>query len=96
MPPHGRDKGLLDHGHLYQRSLFRIILLFMALTGADLEATMSTQEPKKSSSRQGTTSATSGMTEEDLEVYVLNTKFELSSMLNTMANSNYTGIVIFS
>ena len=67
------------------------MLLFMALTGGDLDAAMTTQEPKKSSPNQGTTSATSGMTEDDLEEYVLKTKVEMSAMENTMANSNYTG-----
>ena len=53
---------------------------------------MSTQEPKKSSPSQGTPSATGSMSEEELEEYVLKAKFEMSSMDNAMANSNYTGI----
>ena len=53
---------------------------------------MSTQEPKKSSPSQGTPSATGSMSEEELEEYVLKTKIEMSSIENTMANSNYTGI----
>ena len=68
------------------------MLLTMALKGVDLEAAMSTQEPNMSSPSQGITSATSGLTEEELEEYVLNTKIEMSSIENTMANSNYTGI----
>ena len=68
------------------------MLLKMALLGVDVEAAMSTQEPKMSSPNQGTTSAASGMTEEELEDYVLKTKLEMSSMENTMGNSNYTGI----
>ena len=73
-----------------------IMLLFMVRTGGDLEAAMSTQEPKKSSPNQGTTSATSGMTEDDLEEYVLKTKVEMSAMESTMANSNYTGMFMYS
>ena len=72
------------------------MLLTMALPGGDLEAALSTQEPKKSSPSQGTTSATSGMTEEELEEYVVVTKVEMSAMENTMANSNYTGMFIMS
>ena len=34
----------------------------------------------------------SGLTEEELEDYMLKTKFEMSSMKNSMGNSNYTGI----
>ena len=68
------------------------MVLIMALLGVDLEAAMSTQEPKISSPNQGTTSAASGWTEEELEDYVLKTKLEMSSMENTMGNSNYTGI----
>ena len=71
------------------------MLLFMALPGVDQEAALTTQEPKKSSPSQETTSATSGMTEEELEDYVLKTKVEMSAMDNTMANSNYTGMLIF-
>ena len=70
------------------------MLLFMALPGVDLEAALTTQEPKKSSPSQETTSATSGMTEEELEDYVLKTKVEMSAMDNTMGNSNYTGMLI--
>ena len=67
------------------------MLLTMVRTGGDLKAAMSTQEPKMSSPNQGITPATSGMTEEELEEYVLKTKVEMSAMDNTMANSNYTG-----
>ena len=69
------------------------MLLTRVLPGGDLEAAMSTQEPKLTSPN---TPATNGMTEEELEDYVLKTKVEMSSMENTMANSNYTGMFIYS